>query len=89
MRSATGVLLLSVAGRMAGADALAAYPESPIRMIVPSAAGGQPDINCRLVAGELTRLLGQQFVVDDVNKDFRMAVLTGTQIVRYANLRIS
>jgi tripartite-type tricarboxylate transporter receptor subunit TctC len=34
-------------------------------MIVPSAAGGQPDINSRLVAAELGKLLGQQVVVDN------------------------
>ena len=34
-------------------------------MIVPSAAGGQPDTNSRLVANELGRQLGQQVVVDN------------------------
>src|SRR5512138_3361183 len=46
-------------------SALAAFPERPIRMIVPSAAGGQPDTNSRLVAAELTRQIGQQVVVDN------------------------
>lgn len=50
---------------MATHPALAAYPERPIRMIVPSAAGGQPDTNSRLVAAELGRQLGQQVVVDN------------------------
>ena len=65
MRSALGVLLLAVAAYWASHGAFAAYPERPIRMIVPSAAGGQPDINSRLVAGELTKLVGQQVVVDN------------------------
>jgi tripartite-type tricarboxylate transporter receptor subunit TctC len=43
----------------------AAWPERPMRMIVPSAAGGQPDTNSRLIAGELGRRLGQQVVVDN------------------------
>ncbi len=50
---------------MATHPALGAYPERPIRMIVPSAAGGQPDTNSRLVAAELGRQLGQQVVVDN------------------------
>ena len=34
-------------------------------MIVPSAAGGQPDMNSRLVAVELGKQIGQQVVVDN------------------------
>lgn len=45
--------------------AVAAYPERPIRYIVPSAAGGAPDIIARTFATELGRQMGQQFVVDN------------------------
>jgi tripartite-type tricarboxylate transporter receptor subunit TctC len=45
--------------------ASAAWPERPIRLIVPSAAGGSPDIICRLIAGELAKLLGHPVVVDN------------------------
>lgn len=46
--------------------ALAAeYPQRPIRFIVPSAAGGSPDINARLLAAELSKQLGQQIVIDN------------------------
>jgi tripartite-type tricarboxylate transporter receptor subunit TctC len=45
--------------------AAAEYPLRPIRFIVPSAAGGSPDINARLIASELTKQLGQQIVVDN------------------------
>jgi tripartite-type tricarboxylate transporter receptor subunit TctC len=31
-----------------GAAALAAYPEKPIRFIIPSAAGGSPDVLMRV-----------------------------------------
>jgi tripartite-type tricarboxylate transporter receptor subunit TctC len=41
------------------------YPNRPIRFIVPSAAGGTPDINARLIAAELTKQMGQQIVVDN------------------------
>lgn len=42
-----------------------AYPSKPIRMIVPSAPGGGPDIQGRLIAGELTKQMRQQVVVDN------------------------
>jgi tripartite-type tricarboxylate transporter receptor subunit TctC len=42
-----------------------AYPSKPIRMIVPSAPGGGPDVGARLIANELTKQMGQQVVVDN------------------------
>jgi len=41
------------------------YPIKPIRLLVPSAAGGTPDIQARIVASELTKQLGQQVVVEN------------------------
>jgi tripartite-type tricarboxylate transporter receptor subunit TctC len=52
-------------GIVAALPAAAQYPTRPIRFIVPSAAGGAPDINARLLATELTRQMGQQIVVDN------------------------
>lgn len=43
----------------------AAWPERPIRLIVPSQAGGSPDILCRLLTQELARTLGHPFVIDN------------------------
>jgi len=65
MKIEVGMLLAAVMGCMPGQPVLAAYPERPIRMIVPSAAGGQPDTNSRLVAVELGKQIGQQVVVDN------------------------
>jgi tripartite-type tricarboxylate transporter receptor subunit TctC len=42
-----------------------AYPSRPLRLIVPSAPGGSPDINARELANELTRQMGQQVVVEN------------------------
>ena len=42
-----------------------AYPGRPIRLIVPSAAGGAPDAICRVLANELGIALGQPIVIDN------------------------
>ena len=41
------------------------WPTRPIRVIVSQAAGGTPDIICRLVMDQLSRALGQQIVVEN------------------------
>ncbi len=45
--------------------AFAAYPERPIRLIVPFAAGGNADIVGRLMGEEISKALGQPVVVDN------------------------
>src|SRR6476661_8091037 len=42
-----------------------AYPTKPVRMIVPSIAGGNADIQARYIAERLSESLGKQFVVDN------------------------
>jgi tripartite-type tricarboxylate transporter receptor subunit TctC len=41
------------------------YPNRPVRFIVAQSAGGNADFVARLIAGELGKRLGQQFVVDN------------------------
>jgi tripartite-type tricarboxylate transporter receptor subunit TctC len=41
------------------------YPTKPVRVIVPSQAGGGADIVARTIGQKLTEVLGQQFVVDN------------------------
>ena len=43
----------------------AAYPDRPIRMIVPSTPGGGTDLAARMVMPKLSEFLGQQIVVDN------------------------
>jgi len=63
-----------VAGGAAFAAALASpvnataqqpWPSQPVRMIVSQAAGGAPDIICRLLTDRLAQALGQSFVVEN------------------------
>jgi tripartite-type tricarboxylate transporter receptor subunit TctC len=44
----------------------AAYPERPITLIVPFAAGGPTDVVARIVGDNMSRTLGQQIVVENV-----------------------
>ena len=42
-----------------------AYPNKPVRMVLPFAAGGAADVVVRIVAIRLPELLGQQVVIDN------------------------
>lgn len=46
-------------------DGAANYPNKPIRVIVPFAAGGGNDIFARLVGNKLSEFLGQQLVIEN------------------------
>ena len=47
------------------AAAQANWPTKPVRIVVPFAAGGTTDILARAIAPELSRVFGQQFIVDN------------------------
>jgi tripartite-type tricarboxylate transporter receptor subunit TctC len=60
------------------AIAQSVFPDKPIRLVVPYPPGGATDISARLVAGEMTKLLGQNVIVE--NKP-GVAGVIGTDIV--------
>ena len=47
------------------ASTWAAFPERPIRLVVPSSAGSGPDVVGRVFAARFGQVLGQQIVVDN------------------------
>jgi tripartite-type tricarboxylate transporter receptor subunit TctC len=59
------VVLAATLGLSAGV-AHAAYPERPITMIVPFAAGGPTDVTARIVTEHMSKTLGQQIVIENV-----------------------
>lgn len=50
---------------MTGAVAAQEYPEKPIHIVVPFAAGGGSDVIARLSAEELEKVFGQQVIVEN------------------------
>ena len=75
-------LALSIVLACAGAAAQAAYPEKPIRMILPSAAGGSVDILMRVLAQQMSAQMGVAFIVE--NKPGASFVTGTMDIVRAA-----
>jgi len=56
---------ISVAFAVAASICAAAYPERPIRLVVPAAAGGAIDVVGRIVGLKLGEQLGQTIVIDN------------------------
>src|SRR3954468_9840176 len=59
------VVALALGFTAAAAGAQANYPQRPVRVIVPLAAGGGMDTITRALAQKLTEAMGQSFVVDN------------------------
>ena len=66
MRSRFLSLSLALAALLAPLHpAFAAWPEKPIRLIVPSAPGGAPDVLMRALSAQLSQQLGVPIVIDN------------------------
>jgi len=60
--AAIGLLLAITAAVAQDTD----YPSRPVRMLAPSAAGGNPDVVARLLANRLSEIFNNPFIVEDV-----------------------
>ncbi len=68
LRGMGAACAMAMAPRFAWAQAgtgAQAFPSRPIRLVVPSAAGGAPDTICRVMGNELATALGQPVVIDN------------------------
>ena len=63
-RVALLLVVLTAAAQLAHAQ-LGKWPEKPVRIIVPLAAGGSVDTVARMIATRFTDKFGQQFIVDN------------------------
>jgi tripartite-type tricarboxylate transporter receptor subunit TctC len=62
-------LLIAVAALLlvsGAAEAQGNYPQRPITLVVPFAAGGPTDVIARIVGDHMSRTLGQQIIVENV-----------------------
>src|SRR5262245_25489694 len=64
-RSLLGLLTVASFLLLAAATAEQAYPNRPIRLVVHTTAGASSDVTARATAEEMSRRLGQQFVVEN------------------------
>ena len=53
-------------GLMAGPAVAQSYPSRPVTLIVPFAAGGPTDVVARIIGEHMSKVLGQQVVVENV-----------------------
>jgi tripartite-type tricarboxylate transporter receptor subunit TctC len=65
MRSPTRFLVAVLAAVASSAAIAQDYPNRPVTIIVPQAVGGANDILGRILADQLARALGQQFIVEN------------------------
>jgi tripartite-type tricarboxylate transporter receptor subunit TctC len=57
-----------------------AYPNKPIKIVVPNAAGGAADITARTVGQAVSQTIGQQIVIE--NKPSAGGIVAGEQVAR-------
>jgi tripartite-type tricarboxylate transporter receptor subunit TctC len=66
MLAAASAAVFGLAAFAATAQGQTKFPERPVTMIVPFAAGGPTDVIARIVGDHMSRTLGQQIVIENV-----------------------
>jgi tripartite-type tricarboxylate transporter receptor subunit TctC len=64
LRNAFSLLVISLT-MLASTCSMAAYPDKPVTLVVPYAAGGPTDVAARLIAQELGKRLSITFIVEN------------------------
>lgn len=64
-RKVLGALFVPLALSASTAMAAGSYPDRPVKIVVPFAAGGFTDIAARVIGQQLSDILGQPFVVEN------------------------
>jgi tripartite-type tricarboxylate transporter receptor subunit TctC len=77
-----GRLILFCCALGAGCASAQSYPSRPIRMLIPQPAGGTMDTVARMVAHEITPVLGQNIVID--NRTGANGIIAGETLARAA-----
>jgi tripartite-type tricarboxylate transporter receptor subunit TctC len=65
-RSVLSIAIAAFVGLSAPASAQANWPDRPVTVIVPYAAGGPVDTVARIITARLSEILGQQMVIENV-----------------------
>jgi tripartite-type tricarboxylate transporter receptor subunit TctC len=65
VKSLAAVLSTALLVALTPADVNAAWPERPVRIVVPFAAGGNTDVIARMAGEHLSKALGQQFIIEN------------------------
>jgi tripartite-type tricarboxylate transporter receptor subunit TctC len=63
LRQRTKTLLVALS--MAASTAFAAYPDKPVKLVVPFAPGGGTDLIARTLGAGMSKELGQQVIIDN------------------------
>lgn len=61
----SALALLALGATLGPAVAQTAYPNRPVKIVVPFATGGPADVYARFIAQRLSDAMGQSFVVDN------------------------
>ena len=72
-RQVLALTAASTCGLSAPVLAQATYPNKPIRMIIPLAAGSAVDVAARLLAQKMSTLLGQSVVIENITGEIGRA----------------